>query len=125
MKNKVVQTKQNDDDNFYGVCKVIIMLLLATVFIFFVKSTEKISNEEAQLNDLQTVVLNIMIYNAPITKSLTDEQKIKLSNINRNIDNCIERKEQLGASGLSECYIKNKSLFKTLNVGVSDRLIFK
>lgn len=101
MKNKVFQTNENDDD-FYVVWNVIIMSLLAMFFIFFVKSTEEIRTEEARLNDLQTVILNIMIYNTPITKSLTDEQKVKLSNINRNIDNCLERKEQLGDSGLSE-----------------------
>ncbi len=36
----------------------------------------------------------------------------------------MERKQQLGASGLSECYKKNELLFNELKVGFSDRLIF-
>ncbi|WP_181943661.1 hypothetical protein, partial [Klebsiella pneumoniae] len=86
----------------------------------------KISIEENSLYNLQTDVMNIMLYDTPIPiiKSLTEEQKSKLIIINKDIDNCMERKQQLGASGLSECYKKNEFLFNELKVGFSDRLIF-
>ncbi|UMD81002.1 hypothetical protein JJ528_27680 (plasmid) [Klebsiella pneumoniae] len=124
MKNKVVKTKE-DDDYSNDLFEVIIMLILAFVFVSFIKITEnKISSEESKLYDLQTVVINIMLYDTPMTKSLTEEQKLKLSIIQRNIENCMDRKQQLGVSGLSECYEKNELLFKKLKVGFSDRLIF-
>ncbi|ELY3814317.1 hypothetical protein SMY00_004334 [Cronobacter sakazakii] len=126
MKNKVVKTKE-DDDYSNDLFEVIIMLILAFVFLSFIKITEnKISSEESKLYDLQTVVINIMLYDTPIPiiKSLTEEQKSKLIIINKDIDNCMERKQQLGASGLSECYKKNEFLFNELKVGFSDRLIF-
>ncbi|EFG3357571.1 hypothetical protein BOX64_003853 [Escherichia coli] len=126
MKNKVVKTKK-DDDSYNELLEVIIMLILALVLVSFIESTENdISPEESSLYNLQTDVMNIMLYDTPIPiiKSLTEEQKSKLIIINRNIDNCMERKQQLGASGLSECYNKNEFLFNELKVGYSDRLIF-
>ncbi|ELQ9585470.1 hypothetical protein R3G25_004513 [Salmonella enterica] len=126
MKNKVVKTKK-DDDYYNELLEVIIMLILALVLVSFIESTENdISPEESSLYKLQTDVMNIMLYDTPIPiiKSLTEEQKSKLIIINRNIDNCMERKQQLGASGLSECYKKNEFLFNELRVGYSDRLIF-
>lgn len=126
MKNKVVKTKK-DDDYYNELIEVFIMLILALVFVSFIESTEnKISIEENSLYNLQTDVMNIMLYDTPIPiiKSLTEEQKSKLIIINKDIDNCIERKQQLGASGLSECYKKNEFLFNELKVGFSDRLIF-
>lgn len=126
MKNKVVKTKK-DDDYYNELIEVFIMLILALVFVSFIESTEnKISIEENSLYNLQTDVMNIMIYDTPIPiiKSLTEEQKSKLIIINKDIDNCMERKQQLGASGLSECYKKNEFLFNELKVGFSDRLIF-
>ncbi|RAZ48985.1 hypothetical protein DP194_26510, partial [Enterobacter hormaechei subsp. xiangfangensis] len=59
------------------------------------------STEEISLYNLQTDVMNIMLYDTPIPiiKSLTEEQKSKLIIINKNIDNCMERKQQLDASG--------------------------
>ncbi|HBX8290161.1 TPA: hypothetical protein MIH66_22070 [Klebsiella pneumoniae] len=109
MKNKVVKTKK-DDDYYNELIEVFIMLILALVFVSFIESTEnKISIEENSLYNLQTDVMNIMLYDTPIPiiKSLTEEQKSKLIIINKDIDNCMERKQQLGASGLSECYKKN------------------
>ena len=103
------------------------MLILALVLVSFIESTEnKMSTEESSLYNLQTDVMNIMLYDTPIPiiKSLTEEQKSKLIIINRNIDNCMKRKQQLGVSGLSECYNKNELLFNELKVGYSDRLIF-
>lgn len=126
MKNKVVKTKK-DDDYYNELIEVFIMLILAIVFVSFIESTEnKISIEENSLYNLQTDVMNIMLYDTPIPiiKSLTEEQKSKLIIINKDIDNCMERKQQLGASGLSECYKKNEFLFNELKVGFSDRLIF-
>lgn len=126
MKNKVVKTKK-DDDYYNELIEVFIMLILALVFVSFIESTEnKISIEENSLYNLQTDVINIMLYDTPIPiiKSLTEEQKSKLIIINKDIDNCMERKQQLGASGLSECYKKNEFLFNELKVGFSDRLIF-
>lgn len=111
MKNKVVKTKK-DDDYYNELLEVIIMLILALVLVSFIESTENdISPEESSLYNLQTDVMNIMLYDTPIPiiKSLTEEQKSKLIIINRNIDNCMERKQQLGASGLSECYKKMNS----------------
>ncbi|HBQ8857472.1 TPA: hypothetical protein ACMEXA_005615 [Klebsiella variicola subsp. variicola] len=127
MKNKVVKTKK-DDDSYNELFEVLIMLILALVLVSFIESTEnKISIEENSLYNLQTDVMNIMLYDTPIPiiKSLTEEQKSKLIIINRNIDNCMVRKQQLGVSGLSECYKKNEFLFNELKVGYSDRLIFK
>ncbi|HIB8515907.1 hypothetical protein [Enterobacter hormaechei] len=126
MKNKVVKTKK-DDDSYNELLEVLIMLILALVLVSFIESTEnKMSTEEISLYNLQTDVMNIMLYDTPIPiiKSLTEEQKSKLIIINRNIDNCMERKQQLGVSGLSECYKKNEFLFNELKVGYSDRLIF-
>ncbi|EEL3622992.1 hypothetical protein RNV14_004490 [Salmonella enterica] len=126
MKNKVVKTKK-DDDSYNELLEVLIMLILALVLVSFIESTEnKMSTEEISLYNLQTDVMNIMLYDTPIPiiKSLTEEQKSKLIIINRNIDNCMERKQQLGVSGLSECYNKNELLFNELKVGYSDRLIF-
>ena len=126
MKNKVVKTKK-DDDYYNELIEVFIMLILALVFVSFIESTEnKISIEENSLYNLQTDVMNIMLYDTPIPiiKSLTEEQKSKLIIINKDIDNCMERKQQLGASGLSECYKKNEFLFNEIKVGYSDRLIF-
>ncbi|EBH8708670.1 hypothetical protein AIK90_24405 [Salmonella enterica subsp. enterica serovar Newport str. CFSAN001734] len=126
MKNKVVKTKK-DDDYYNELIEVFIMLILALVFVSFIESTEnKMSTEESSLYNLQTDVMNIMLYDTPIPiiKSLTEEQKSKLIIINRNIDNCMKRKQQLGVSGLSECYNKNELLFNELKVGYSDRLIF-
>ncbi|EMR1198231.1 hypothetical protein OPR88_23550 [Enterobacter hormaechei] len=126
MKNKVVKTKK-DDDYYNELIEVFIMLILTLVFVSFIESTEnKISIEENSLYNLQTDVMNIMLYDTPIPiiKSLTEEQKSKLIIINKDIDNCMERKQQLGASGLSECYKKNEFLFNELKVGFSDRLIF-
>lgn len=126
MKNKVVKTKK-DDDSYNELFEVIIMLILALVLVSFIESTEnKMSTEESSLYNLQTDVMNIMLYDTPIPiiKSLTEEQKSKLIIINRNIDNCMKRKRQLGVSGLSECYNKNELLFNELKVGYSDRLIF-
>ncbi|HAJ2709608.1 TPA: hypothetical protein HMS66_23445 [Escherichia coli] len=126
MKNKVVKTKK-DDDSYNELFEVIIMLILALVLVSFIESTEnKMSAEESSLYNLQTDVMNIMLYDTPIPiiKSLTEEQKSKLIIINRNIDNCMKRKQQLGVSGLSECYNKNELLFNELKVGYSDRLIF-
>lgn len=127
MKNKVVKTKK-DDDYYNELLEVLIMLILALVLVSFIESTEnKMSTEEISLYNLQTDVMNIMLYDTPIPiiKSLTEDQKSKLIIINRNIDNCMERKQQLGVSGLSECYNKNELLFNELKVGYSDRLIFK
>ncbi|MFA9751063.1 hypothetical protein ACERKA_25760 [Klebsiella pneumoniae] len=126
MKNKVVKTKK-DDDSYNELLEVLIMLILALVLVSFIESTEnKMSTEEISLYNLQTDVMNIMLYDTPIPiiKSLTEDQKSKLIIINRNIDNCMERKQQLGASGLSECYKKNELLFNELKVVFSDRLIF-
>ncbi|MCY1978862.1 hypothetical protein [Klebsiella pneumoniae] len=126
MKNKVVKTKK-DDDYYNELLEVLIMLILALVLVSFIESTEnKMSTEEISLYNLQTDVMNIMLYDTPIPiiKSLTEDQKSKLIIINRNIDNCMERKQQLGVSGLSECYNKNELLFNELRVGYSDRLIF-
>lgn len=126
MKNEVVKTKK-DDDSYNELLEVLIMLILALVLVSFIESTEnKMSTEEISLYNLQTDVMNIMLYDTPIPiiKSLTEEQKSKLIIINRNIDNCMERKQQLGVSGLSECYNKNELLFNELKVGYSDRLIF-
>ncbi|EKA1928088.1 hypothetical protein OJ707_004446 [Salmonella enterica] len=126
MKNKVVKTKK-DDDYYNELIEVFIMLILALVLVSFIESTEnKISIEENSLYKLQTDVMNIMLYDTPIPiiKSLTEEQKSKLIIINKDIGNCMERKQQLGASGLSECYKKNEFLFNELKVGFSDRLIF-
>ena len=126
MKNEVVKTKK-DDDYYNELIEVFIMLILALVFVSFIESTEnKISIEENSLYNLQTDVMNIMLYDTPIPiiKSLTEEQKSKLIIINKDIDNCMERKQQLGASGLSECYKKNEFLFNEIKVGYSDRLIF-
>ncbi|ECZ8137372.1 hypothetical protein F8604_22700 [Salmonella enterica] len=120
--------KQKKDDDYYNeLLEVIIMLILALVLVSFIESTENdISPEESSLYNLQTDVMNIMLYDTPIPiiKSLTEDQKSKLIIINRNIDNCMKRKQQLGASGLSECYKKNEFLFNELKVGFSDRLIF-
>ncbi|EKZ2469085.1 hypothetical protein RYB76_005211 [Klebsiella pneumoniae] len=126
MKNEVVKTKK-DDDSYNELLEVLIMLILALVLVSFIESTEnKMSTEEISLYNLQTDVMNIMLYDTPIPiiKSLTEEQKSKLIIINRNIDNCMERKQQLGVSGLSECYKKNEFLFNELKIGFSDRLIF-
>ncbi|EDR7098047.1 hypothetical protein CJH14_004433 [Salmonella enterica subsp. enterica serovar Braenderup] len=126
MKNKVVKTKK-DDDSYNELFETLIMLILALFLVSFIESTEnKMSTEEISLYNLQTDVMNIMLYDTPIPiiKSLTEEQKSKLIIINRNIDNCMVRKQQLGVSGLSECYKKNEFLFNELKVGYSDRLIF-
>ena len=126
MKNKVVKTKK-DDDSYNALFETLIMLILALVLVSFIESTEnKMSTEEISLYNLQTDVMNIMLYDTPIPiiRSLTEEQKSKLIIINRNIDNCMKRKQQLGVSGLSECYNKNELLFNELKVGYSDRLIF-
>ncbi|ENO2772363.1 hypothetical protein ACBC07_004419 [Enterobacter hormaechei] len=126
MKNKVVKTKK-DDDSYNELFETLIMLILALVLVSFIESTEnKMSTDESSLYNLQTDVMNIMLYDTPIPiiKSLTEEQKSKLIIINRNIDNCMKRKQQLGVSGLSECYNKNELLFNELKVGYSDRLIF-
>lgn len=126
MKNEVVKTKK-DDDSYNELLEVLIMLILALVLVSFIESTEnKMSTEEISLYNIQTDVMNIMLYDTPIPiiKSLTEEQKSKLIIINRNIDNCMERKQQLGVSGLSECYKKNEFLFNELKIGFSDRLIF-
>ncbi|HBM8410637.1 TPA: hypothetical protein ACHS7Y_004907 [Citrobacter freundii] len=126
MKNKV-KTKK-DDDSYNELFEVLIMLILALVLVSFIESTEnKMSTEEISLYNLQTDVMNIMLYDTPIPiiKSLTEEQKSKLIIINKNIDNCMERKQQLDASGLLECYKKNELLFNEIKVGYSDRLIFK
>ncbi|EIK1498820.1 hypothetical protein LJV86_004792, partial [Salmonella enterica] len=93
MKNKVVKTKK-DDDYYNELIEVFIMLILALVFVSFIESTEnKISIEENSLYNLQTDVMNIMLYDTPIPiiKSLTEEQKSKLIIINKDIDNCMER----------------------------------
>lgn len=121
MKNKVVKTKK-DDDSYNELFETLIMLILALVLVSFIESTEnKMSTEESSLYNLQTDVMNIMLYDTPIPiiKSLTEEQKSKLIIINRNIDNCMKRKQQLGVSGLSECYNKNELLFNELKVGYS------
>ncbi|HCN0377805.1 TPA: hypothetical protein N6S83_004115 [Escherichia coli] len=126
MKNKVVKTKK-DDDSYNELFETLIMLILALVLVSFIESTEnKMSTEEISLYNLKTDVMNIMLYDTPIPiiRSLTEEQKSKLIIINRNIDNCMKRKQQLGVSGLSECYNKNELLFNELKVGYSDRLIF-
>ncbi|SSI89945.1 hypothetical protein [Enterobacter hormaechei] len=126
MKNKIVKTKK-DDDSYNELFETLIMLILALVLVSFIESTEnKMSTEEISLYNLQTDVMNIMLYDTPIPiiRSLTEEQKSKLIIINRNIDNCMKRKQQLGVSGLSECYNKNELLFNELKVGYSDRLIF-
>ncbi|EAW2768980.1 hypothetical protein FED70_22935 [Salmonella enterica] len=118
MKNKVVKTKK-DDDYYNELIEVFIMLILALVFVSFIESTEnKISIEENSLYNLQTDVMNIMLYDTPIPiiKSLTEEQKSKLIIINKDIDNCMERKQQLGASGLSECYKKMNSYLMSLKL---------
>ncbi|EPF5079411.1 hypothetical protein ACSSUQ_004249 [Yersinia enterocolitica] len=118
----------NNDEEVGSISMFFVAILLMVPMIFLMKYSEnKTSKEEAQLYDLQSVVMNISLYDTPIpiTKSLTANQKTKLNEIHRNIDNCMERKEQLGVSGLSECYEKNESLFKALKVGFSDRLIFK
>ncbi|WP_460995101.1 hypothetical protein, partial [Staphylococcus aureus] len=73
MKNKVVKTKK-DDDYYNELIEVFIMLILALVFVSFIESTEnKISIEENSLYNLQTDVMNIMLYDTPIPiiKSLT------------------------------------------------------
>ncbi|EBG8756541.1 hypothetical protein FJP20_23695, partial [Salmonella enterica] len=91
MKNKVVKTKK-DDDYYNELIEVFIMLILALVFVSFIESTEnKISIEENSLYNLQTDVMNIMLYDTPIPiiKSLTEEQKSKLIIINKDIDNCM------------------------------------
>ncbi|HCR0243853.1 TPA: hypothetical protein OMS34_004995, partial [Enterobacter hormaechei] len=80
MKNKVVKTKK-DDDSYNELFEVIIMLILALVLVSFIESTEnKMSTEESSLYNLQTDVMNIMLYDTPIPiiKSLTEEQKSKL-----------------------------------------------
>lgn len=121
MKNKVVKTKK-DDDSYNELLEVLIMLILALVLVSFIESTEnKMSTEEISLYNLQTDVMNIMLYDTPIPiiKSLTEDQKSKLIIINRNIDNCMKRKQQLGASGLSECYKKMNSYLMNL------RLVFQ
>ncbi|EBK1945040.1 hypothetical protein UK76_21845 [Salmonella enterica subsp. enterica serovar Montevideo] len=121
MKNKVVKTKK-DDDSYNELFETLIMLILALVLVSFIESTEnKMSTEEISLYNLQTDVINIMLYDTPIPiiKSLTEDQKSKLIIINRNIDNCMERKQQLGASGLSECYKKMNSYLMNL------RLVFQ
>ncbi|HBT4142569.1 TPA: hypothetical protein MBN14_005690, partial [Klebsiella pneumoniae] len=85
MKNKVVKTKK-DDDSYNELFEVLIMLILALVLVSFIESTEnKISIEENSLYNLQTDVMNIMLYDTPIPiiKSLTEEQKSKLIIINR------------------------------------------
>ncbi|HBT4215044.1 TPA: hypothetical protein MBN31_005899, partial [Klebsiella pneumoniae] len=84
MKNKVVKTKK-DDDSYNELFEVLIMLILALVLVSFIESTEnKISIEENSLYNLQTDVMNIMLYDTPIPiiKSLTEEQKSKLIIIN-------------------------------------------
>ncbi|HEB5493839.1 TPA: hypothetical protein R0F82_005999, partial [Klebsiella pneumoniae] len=96
MKNKVVKTKK-DDDSYNELFETLIMLILALVLVSFIESTEnKMSTEEISLYNLQTDVMNIMLYDTPIPiiKSLTEDQKSKLIIINRNIDNCMERKQQ-------------------------------
>lgn len=118
MKNKVVKTKK-DDDYYNELIEVFIMLILALVLVSFIESTEnKISIEENSLYNLQTDVMNIMLYDTPIPiiKSLTEEQESKLIIINKDIDNCMERKQQLGASGLSECYKKMNSYLMSLKL---------
>lgn len=118
MKNKVVKTKK-DDDSYNELLEVLIMLILALVLVSLIESTEnKMSTEEISLYNLQTDVMNIMLYDTPIPiiKSLTEEQKSKLIIINRNIDNCMERKQQLGVSGLSECYKKMNSYLMNLKL---------
>lgn len=95
MKNKVVKTKK-DDDSYNELLEVLIMLILALVLVSFIESTEnKMSTEEISLYNLQTDVMNIMLYDTPIPiiKSLTEDQKSNLIIINRNIDNCMERKQ--------------------------------
>ncbi|HEB0080130.1 TPA: hypothetical protein RYX69_005545, partial [Klebsiella pneumoniae] len=79
MKNKVVKTKK-DDDSYNELLEVLIMLILALVLVSFIESTEnKMSTEEISLYNLQTDVMNIMLYDAPIPiiKSLTEDQKSK------------------------------------------------
>ncbi|HEB5404816.1 TPA: hypothetical protein R0F64_005974, partial [Klebsiella pneumoniae] len=91
MKNKVVKTKK-DDDSYNELFETLIMLILALVLVSFIESTEnKMSTEEISLYNLQTDVMNIMLYDTPIPiiKSLTEDQKSKLIIINRNIDNCM------------------------------------
>ncbi|EJY8355174.1 hypothetical protein OHJ45_004503, partial [Cronobacter sakazakii] len=73
MKNKVVKTKK-DDDSYNELLEVLIMLILALVLVSFIESTEnKMSTEEISLYNLQTDVMNIMLYDTPIPiiKSLT------------------------------------------------------
>ncbi|HGV9279829.1 TPA: hypothetical protein ACNOIR_006071, partial [Klebsiella variicola] len=66
MKNKVVKTKK-DDDSYNELFEVLIMLILALVLVSFIESTEnKISIEENSLYNLQTDVMNIMLYDTPI-----------------------------------------------------------
>ncbi|MFZ8782273.1 hypothetical protein ACO1ZT_28770, partial [Klebsiella pneumoniae subsp. pneumoniae] len=75
MKNKVVKTKK-DDDSYNELLEVLIMLILALVLVSFIESTEnKMSTEEISLYNLQTDVMNIMLYDTPIPiiKSLTED----------------------------------------------------
>ncbi|EBK7766827.1 hypothetical protein OD474_004477, partial [Cronobacter sakazakii] len=66
MKNKVVKTKK-DDDSYNELLEVLIMLILALVLVSFIESTEnKMSTEEISLYNLQTDVMNIMLYDTPI-----------------------------------------------------------
>ncbi len=56
------------------------MLILALVLVSFIESTEnKMSTEESSLYNLQTDVMNIMLYDTPIPiiKSLNRRAKIK------------------------------------------------
>ncbi|MEB3700935.1 hypothetical protein VOD00_23860, partial [Escherichia coli] len=65
MKNKVVKTKK-DDDSYNELLEVLIMLILALVLVSFIESTEnKMSTEEISLYNLQTDVMNIMLYDTP------------------------------------------------------------
>ncbi|WP_154950919.1 hypothetical protein [Klebsiella michiganensis] len=75
MKNKVVKTKK-DDDSYNELLEVLIMLILALVLVSCIESTEnKMSTEEISLYNLQTDVMNIMLYDTPIPiiKSLTED----------------------------------------------------
>ncbi|HHK7948934.1 TPA: hypothetical protein ACQVG7_005354, partial [Serratia marcescens] len=66
MKNKVVKTKK-DDDSYNELFETLIMLILALVLVSFIESTEnKMSTEEISLYNLQTDVMNIMLYDTPI-----------------------------------------------------------
>ncbi|EAW4242505.1 hypothetical protein FFV07_26950, partial [Salmonella enterica] len=66
MKNEVVKTKK-DDDSYNELLEVLIMLILALVLVSFIESTEnKMSTEEISLYNLQTDVMNIMLYDTPI-----------------------------------------------------------